>query len=220
MAEISHVVYAKFLTTTLVVFVVLTSILVGIDFFPEVHVKEAPAFASSTSTQEAPTSLSFATSTVKNTRDENESAIPVRVVVSEVGIDSAITSPKSSEGAILNRALLAGVVRYPASGDAGQKGNMLLFGHSSYLPVVKNKAFQVFNELGKVEEGDMLTVYSTTHEYHYRVRSVRLTKASEAVIPFLTDESLLTLATCNTFGQKEDRFVVEAVFVDKEPLSS
>ena len=119
---------------------------------------------------------------------------------------------------MLDRALLAGAVRYPGSGDLGTNANVLIFGHSSYLPIVKNKAYQAFNELGKLDPGSFITVHSETHRYTYEVQRVHLANAEETLIEFTSQEPMLTLATCNTFGAKQERWVVTATLAKTEEI--
>ena len=71
----------------------------------------------------------------------------------------------------------------------------------------------MFNRLRELEQGDVIRVQSATHEYVYRVASVRLTTAQEAFIPFGIGEKRLTLTTCNSFGAKSERWVVDAEYV-------
>ncbi len=149
----------------------------------------------------------------------NESPTPVRVVIEAIGVDVSVSSPTSTNVAVLDQALLKGAVRYPGSGTLTENKNMLIFGHSSHLPVVHNKAFQAFNGLEKLQAGDVIKVESSTHAYFYRVSSVRLADASEVLVQFNTGTKKLTLSTCDTFGEKSERFVVEADFVGKAPLT-
>lgn len=148
----------------------------------------------------------------------NESPTPVRVVIEAIGVDVSVSSPTSTNVAVLDQALLKGAVRYPGSATLTENKNMLIFGHSSHLPVVHNKAFQAFNGLEKLKAGDVIKVESSTHAYFYHVSSVRLADASEVLVEFNTGAKKLTLSTCDTFGEKSERFVVEADFVAKAPL--
>lgn len=145
---------------------------------------------------------------------------PVRIVIDSVDIDWTISNPESTSIAVLDEALREGVVRYPGSGMLSDTSNMFLFGHSSYLPVVYNPAYQVFNNLENTQVGDYIRVYSDTVEYIYKVISVSLVDASEALVEFETGVKKLTLSTCNSFGSKEERYIVEADFVGSYPLKS
>ena len=95
---------------------------------------------------------------------------------------------------------------------------MFLFGHSSYLPHVLNKNFQAFNDIQKLVWGDIIRVQSSDTERQYRVSRVYKTAASEAEVSFEGEGTRLTLVTCNSFGTKDDRFVVEAELVETRSL--
>ena len=94
-------------------------------------------------------------------------------------------------------------------------GNVVLFGHSSYLPVVGNQAYKTFNGIQKLVAGDMITVYSSGTTYTYRVRAPPKRKQTILpAIPLSIAGKVLTLVTCNPLRRKEDRFVVTADFVE------
>jgi LPXTG-site transpeptidase (sortase) family protein len=99
----------------------------------------------------------------------------------------------------------------------GERGNTLLFGHSSYLPIVGNSAYRTFNDIQKLKVDETISVYSQGREYRYRVTSVRFTKAEEATIDLRPGVPTLTLVTCDSFRTKSDRFVVEAELVGSYP---
>jgi LPXTG-site transpeptidase (sortase) family protein len=140
---------------------------------------------------------------------------PERIVIDAIGVDSVILNPESRDVAVLDEALLSGVVHYPGSGDLEDHSNMFLFGHSSYLPEVNNRSFRAFNDLQKLKEGDLVRIYADGFEYRYHVASVKLVDASEALVELSNRERKLTLSTCNSFGASTERFVVEANFVGK-----
>ena len=102
--------------------------------------------------------------------------------------------------------------------DYSQDGNVFILGHSSYLPQIYNKNFQVFNGIQDLEWGDTIEVTTDTKVYVYRVDKVYKATADDAtVIPIAGDDRRLTLATCNSFGKVEDRFIVEAVEISERP---
>lgn len=139
---------------------------------------------------------------------------PVRIRVPAIGLETAIYNPTTTNVATLDSYLLKGAVRYPTSAKLGEEGNVVLFGHSSYLPVVKNPAYKAFNDIQKLHAGDTITVVSESRTYVYRVRTVTKESAVDGAIPLSVSGKVLTLATCNSFGQKSDRFVVTADLVE------
>lgn len=141
--------------------------------------------------------------------------IPTRVTINKIGVNSIILNPDSTSVNVLNAALGRGAVRYPTSGKLGE-GNLFLLGHSTNRLVVNNQAYKTFNNLEKLVIGDHIIVESATHIYTYRVFSVRLTDAEDALIQLKSDKNMLTISTCNSFGEKQERFVVEADFIKAE----
>lgn len=146
------------------------------------------------------------------------SPLPVKVIFDSLDKEVAVLNPDSREVSVLDNALLSGVVRHPDSADFSKEGNILILGHSSYLPNVFNKNFQAFNDIQHLTWGDLVRVQSEDIEYVYRIQDVYKAQASEVVVPNTPGEARLTLATCNSFGSKDDRFVVEAVLVDTVKL--
>jgi LPXTG-site transpeptidase (sortase) family protein len=141
--------------------------------------------------------------------------LPTRIVIDKIGVNSIITNPATTDENVLDSDLAKGAVRYPTSGTLGE-GNLFLFGHSTNHPVVNNQAYKTFNNLNELNPGDQIVVESATHIYVYKVFSVRLTTADEALVQLQSDRNMLTISTCNTFGAKQERYVVEADFVRAE----
>lgn len=138
--------------------------------------------------------------------------LPVRVVAKSIGMDNNVLNPESTDVAELDAALLKGTIRYPVSSTLGVDGTVLLFGHSSYLPIVRNQSYKAFNGIQKLKEGAVISVYSDSREYRYTVTSVRLADATEDVVELPSNGQYLTLVTCDSFGTKADRFIVTAEF--------
>ncbi len=146
--------------------------------------------------------------------------LPTKIEIPKIGLSTVIVNPTTVNIVALDKELLKGAVRYPTSAKLGETGNVVLFGHSSYLPIVGNKAYKTFNEIQKLAEGDVVTVYSTDTAYTYRVRIVEKKTATNDGIELSVTGKVLTLTTCNSFGSKEDRFVVTADFVESHPAGS
>jgi LPXTG-site transpeptidase (sortase) family protein len=123
-----------------------------------------------------------------------------------------IANPNTTNVATLDEYLKKGAVRYPGSGTIGL-GNMFIFAHSTGIKVVNNQAYKAFNGLKDLTTGDIIKVYGESKIYQYKVTSVRLVDSNEALVTFDTTGSRLTLSTCNTFGAKTERYVVEADFI-------
>ncbi len=137
---------------------------------------------------------------------------PTRIVIDKIGVDATVANPNTTNAATLDDYLKEGAVRYPGSGSLGA-GNMFIFGHSTSIIVVHNQAYKTFNGLRDLKSGDVIKVYGASKIYEYRVTSVRLADSSEVLVKFDASKNMLTLSSCNTFGAKSERYVVEADYV-------
>src|SRR3989344_9694980 len=160
---------------------------------------------------EAPPSATAPTITLaENKKDAVPEApeLPAKITISAIGMEANIVNPTTTGIEALDKELLKGAVRYPTSAKLGETGNVVLFGHSSYLPVVNNQAYKAFNEIQKLKPGDLIIVYSSDAAYVYSVKNVAMEQADEnSAIPLITKSRILTLVTCNSFGTKADRFI-------------
>jgi LPXTG-site transpeptidase (sortase) family protein len=218
LARVSNRIWAnnvRFFAVFLAVVTLTYGVLYAADFIPEAPDTSA-ATASSTATSDDV--LEPVDETPAVTAPAPTDATPDRIIIDKLGKDLPIANPTSDDVNVLNNALLTGVARHPDSADLLTNGTVLIFGHSSYLPVVHNKNFQNFNGIQNLEWGDKIRLQSADYEYVYRVDRVYKAKASTGEITIATGEHTLALVTCNSFGTKEDRYVVEATLVDSYPL--
>ena len=200
----------SFLGAAACVFILSVGTLGAYDLLPEARIAEATPDTIVAST------VSGATVSAVAIVEE-----PERIEIPVIKLSATIANPTTTAIEALDKALLSGAVRYPTSAKLGETGNVVLFGHSSYLPIVGNPAYKAFNDIQKLVPGDAVTVYSSGTAYTYRVRSMQKEDAaSGAGIDLAVTGRVLTLATCNSFATKSDRFVVTADFVESHPASS
>ena len=143
---------------------------------------------------------------------------PIRMVIDALDRDITVLNPTSRRVADLDEALRHGAVRHPDAADFAREGNIFILGHSSRLPNVINRNYQIFNGIEDLEWGDIIRVYSEDTEYIYRVDRVYEARASEVTIEIAGTGPRLTLATCDSFGSIDDRFIVEAELQSSRPL--
>lgn len=144
---------------------------------------------------------------------------PVRIVIPKIKVDGPINNPTQTTVAALDHALLTGAVRYPGSGVLGESKNIFIFGHSSGLPVVHNENFKIFNRLKELNVGDEIQLAGKERLYRYKVTSVAVASADEALVDLSVSKRQLVLSTCNAFGKKEERFVVYADLIDSRTFA-
>jgi LPXTG-site transpeptidase (sortase) family protein len=202
-----------FFATFFVVFLFSYLILVAIDFVPE------PKADKGLDGEEG-------TSVIEHTAENQEIPVgnliepvkPTSMYIKRLDRSVPILNPESSLVSELDAALLSGVVRHPESALLGEAGNVFILGHSSHLPSVLNKNFQAFNGIEKLEWGDVIEVTADNQVYVYEVQKVFKASAQDTTVPVASENPMLILATCNNFGAKDDRFIVEAKRTDIRTL--
>lgn len=146
-------------------------------------------------------------------------ALPSRIVISAIGLDLPVQNPSTRDINALDALLQSGPARYVDSAKLGEKGNVLIFAHSSHLPIVHNQMFKAFNRIPELSEGNVITIMGKDssgkeQSYLYIVRSVRRGDAHDENIDLSPKNgTVLTLVTCDTLTSKASRWILEADFV-------
>lgn len=140
---------------------------------------------------------------------------PTSISIPSLDLGVTIANPTSSNAEVLDAALLKGAVRYPGTGLLGEKGgNVVVFAHSSYLPVVRNLSYKAFDGIQNLRKGDKIYVTGKDRTYLYSVEGVYKANALTGGVPLHVEGNRLTLITCDSFASKSDRFVVTATLVE------
>ncbi len=135
---------------------------------------------------------------------------PDQIIINKLEISADIQQPNTVNVAELDSYLNKGAVHYPGSGSI-EVGNIFIFGHSADLFTgVQNPAYKVFNNISKLNFGDVIEIVANNKSYFYKVTKIELVNENEALIRFNSEVRKLTISTCNTFGRREDRWVIEA----------
>lgn len=208
----------RFVAVFFLIFTATYAALYVVDFLPEpvtatdeVFVEESVPPLEAAATQELNIEIIETQTEPESTLVESVSSVlPVGMYIAKLDKTITVLNPSSRSVADLDEALLEGVVRHPDSATLDQEGNVFILGHSSYLPNVLNSNFQAFNGIQNLEWGDTIEVIGGGKTYVYRVEKVYKAKASEVVVPIADTGNMLTIATCNSFGSTDDRYIVEA----------
>jgi LPXTG-site transpeptidase (sortase) family protein len=145
---------------------------------------------------------------------------PVRIKIPSVGIDLPVQNPATRDVDTLDALLNNGPAHYVDSANLGESGNVLIFAHSSHLPIVHNKMFQAFNQIPDVEPGASIELDGADGTaYLYTVDSVVKADTTDGTtIPLSASiGKKLTLVTCDTLTGKSARFILTADFVGVVP---
>ena len=208
----------SFIGVFFVVFFSTYLLLVAIDFIPEPAAKEIETNEINDTKTETHQGIKQTAAAQTAIADEMSPVLPEEIYIKKLDKTIEVLNPTSREVADLDAALLSGVVRHPDSAKLGQAGNVFILGHSSYLPAVLNPNFKAFNGIQDLAWGDEIEVISGDTVFVYRVDRVYRAEAQELVVPIAGDENKLTLATCDSFGSVDDRFIVEATQISTRSL--
>lgn len=143
---------------------------------------------------------------------------PRRLKITAIGLNLPVSNPSTRDIDELDATLKNGPARYVDSAKLGEKGNILIFGHSSHLPVVHNQMYKAFNKIPDLKSGNVITIEGDTKVYEYTVISVKKVDASEGVIDLSKAGNKLTIVTCDTLTGKSSRYVLEAELVGSYDL--
>jgi LPXTG-site transpeptidase (sortase) family protein len=152
---------------------------------------------------------------------QGSQVLPEQISIPKIGLSATVANPTTTNADVLDKDLLYGAVRYPTSGTLGADGtNVVIFGHSSYLPVVHNQAYKTFDGIQNLVKGDRILVTGAGTTYVYEVELVANANTAGATIPLQVEGNKLTLVTCDSFKTKSDRFVVMAHLVERYPSAT
>lgn len=145
----------------------------------------------------------------------SKTAKPTRIIIPAISMDLPVQNPSTRDLTALDTLLQKGPARYVDSAKLGERGNVIIFAHSSNLPVVKNQMYKAFNRVQELTAGDTITLVGDDGEkYLYSVLSVRKANASDSTIDLSPRiGTKLTLVTCDTLTSKDARFILEADFI-------
>lgn len=150
--------------------------------------------------------------------EEETGTAPSRMRIPAIDLDLPVLNPATRDIAKLDEVLKDGPARYVDSALLGEKGNILIFGHSSHLPVVHNQMYKAFNRVPDLVEGDSIEIEGDGKVYSYRVLAVRSVDAEEGIIDLSREGNRLTIVTCDTLTSKSARFVVDAELIGSYDL--
>jgi sortase A len=116
-------------------------------------------------------------------------------------------------------ALRQGVVHYGQTAMPGQKGNMVILGHSSGQLWAPGGYKFVFTLLEKLKAGDNITIDYQGTRYTYQVTDSKVVTPDDLSILDQTSQPTLSLVTCTPVGTSKNRLVVHAKQISPKPIT-
>lgn len=132
------------------------------------------------------------------------------VPIVAVSTENLINRDWAALEADIQNALRDGVVHYPGTAEAGDSGNVVITGHSSYFPWDPGRFKDVFALLHEIVIGDEVIVYRDQKPYRYRVYDTRVVNPDQVEVLTQAGEDRLTLITCTPVGTNLRRLIVLA----------
>jgi LPXTG-site transpeptidase (sortase) family protein len=141
--------------------------------------------------------------------------IPQRLVIPVLGVEASIVLSESPDEGALQSALEKGVAFWPGSALLGEKGTMIILGHSSAYPWYAGEYGSVFSLLNKLKENDEIFVFSADKKYTYRIVDKEINLPEDLTIEKQEKEPMLYLLSCWPIKTNWKRIAIKAVSIDK-----
>jgi len=128
-------------------------------------------------------------------------------------------SIKTIKDADYDKYLYDGVVKYPYTTDPGQKGNVFIFGHTSYYWWKKNPYGTVFSKIPRLRHWDIMKLNWGGKVYSYEIfkKLILSPKQVSSFYKKYKNWEFLTIMGCYPIGSDRQRMVIIAkrVWVEK-----
>jgi sortase A len=121
----------------------------------------------------------------------------------------------------IQKGLEGGVVHYATTPNPGEKGNLVIVGHSSNNFFNQGKYKFAFVLLKKLEVGDTFSLTKNSKRYTYKVYDKKIVKPTDlAVLGKAEKPATATLITCDPPGTSLNRLVVLGEQITPEPSTN
>jgi LPXTG-site transpeptidase (sortase) family protein len=102
------------------------------------------------------------------------------------------------------------VVKYPGTPNPDQKGNMLIFGHTSNYAWIKSDFNNVFSKIPQMEIGNQIKLARNGKIYMYKVISKDIVKPKDLIAIWAkNDDHYISLIWCYPIWDSKQRVVVQ-----------
>lgn len=156
--------------------------------------------------------------------DPNSTAVgpEPKIIIPKINVELPVVydEPSIAEEAV-DRALERGVLHYATTPNPGQKGNGVIFGHSSNNILNQGKYKFAFVLLRRLEAGDTFMVQKDGKRYVYRIYDKKIVKPTDLSVLNSTDKpATMTLITCDPPGTSLNRLVVIGEQISPDPSTN
>ncbi len=146
--------------------------------------------------------------------------VPNKVVIPKINVDVPLVLAPGYEDKDILKALESGIAHYPNTALPGEVGNVFVTGHSSNYPWAQGAYNYAFSLLNKLDNGDMVYVYYQGEKYTYKVFEVKIVSPSDTSVLSKTNNSIISLMTCDPPGTTWKRRIVKAEQIEPDPKNN
>lgn len=145
-----------------------------------------------------------------------------KVIIPKINVEVPVVYGLGTiEEKAIQNALEGGVVHYDTTSMPGEKGNVIIFGHSSNNILNKGKYKFAFVLLSRLEAGDLFMLQKDSKQYVYKVFNKRIVKPEEVdILSKSPRAAMATLITCDPPGTSLNRLLVEAEQISPDPAGN
>ena len=140
-----------------------------------------------------------------------------QVKIPSIGVQAPVIYDSSIKENDIIYNLRSGVVHYSTTALPGEKGNVVIFGHSSGVAWAKGDYKYVFALLEKLRTGQQISLDYQGTRYIYVVTGSKVVAPTEVDVLNNTSSSQLSLITCTPVGTSKNRLVVQAKQIVPKP---
>lgn len=142
-----------------------------------------------------------------------------KVLIPKINVEIPVVYDEPSiEEKAMQKALERGVVHYATTPYPGEKGNGVIFGHSSNNILNQGKYKFAFVLLSRLENGDVFYLNYKDTRYAYRVYEKKIVPPTELSVLGPNDKTAtMTLITCDPPGTSLNRLIVVGEQINPDP---
>jgi len=143
------------------------------------------------------------------------------VIVNSINVSAPIHWDTAFDETILQNQLKSGVIQLAGTAKPGEKGAVVIFGHSSNYPWVKGDYNTIFASLSQVKNGQEIVIQYNDVTYRYQVeKSYEVQPTDLSVLSSTGQDGTLRIITCTPVGTSLRRLVVEAKQISPDPAQN
>lgn len=145
-----------------------------------------------------------------------------KIIIPKINLEAPVVyDVETIEEKAVQKGLESGVVHYATTPNPGEKGNSVIFGHSSGNILNKGKYKFAFLLLKSVDTGDTFIVQKDSKRYVYKVYNKYVTTPEDVSVLQSGDKpAMMTLITCDPPGTSSNRLIIQAEQIFPDPSTN